>query len=52
MSKYPVPTTEQAELMKRQGINFPFLWVVIKDLHRSFIAQNVVTKECKLVDKV
>lgn len=52
MRKYPVPTTEQAELMKRQGINFPFLWAVIKDLHRSFIVQNIITKERMIVDKV
>lgn len=52
MRKYPVPTTEQAELMKRQGINFPFLWVVTKEFARSFMIQNIVTKEVMLVDKV
>lgn len=52
MSKYPVPTTEQAELMKRHGINYPFLWTVIKDLSRTLIVQHILTKEYKLVDKV
>ena len=52
MRKYPVPTTEQAELMKRQGINYPFLWVVAKEFTRSFMIQNILTKEVMLVDKI
>ena len=52
MRKYPVPTTEQAELMKRHGINFPFLWAVIKDLNFCLIVQHIITKKRMIVDKV
>lgn len=52
MRKALSPTTEQAELMKRGGINFPFLWLVVGDFIRSFMVKNIITGETRMVDKV
>lgn len=52
MRKAISPTKEQAELMKRGGINFPFLWLVVGDFIRSFAVKNILTGEFRLVDKV
>lgn len=38
--------------MKRNGIEFPFLWSVVKDLTNSMIVVNRLTQEYRLVDKV
>lgn len=43
------PTTEQAERMKRDGIHFPFLWVVVGDFTRSFVVTNVITGATKVI---
>lgn len=52
MSKKPLtPTTEQAEQMKRSGIHYPFLWLVVGDYARSFMVPNSITGEVKLIDK-
>lgn len=51
MCKAISPTSEQAELMKRVGIHFPFLWLVVGDFTRGFMVKNIITGEIKMVDK-
>lgn len=43
------PTTQQAEQMKRNGIHFPFLWVVVGDFARSFVVTNIITGATKVI---
>ncbi len=53
MAKKPMtPDPEQTELMKRAGINFPFIWLVVGNFSRSFMVKNTITGEVKLIDKV
>lgn len=44
------PTTEQAELMKRSGIHFPFMWMVVGNFTRSFAVANIITGAMKIID--
>lgn len=52
MRKPLAPTTAQAEAMKKAGIHFPFLWMVIGVFTRQFLVKNIITGEVRLVDKV
>lgn len=52
MRKPLAPTTAQAEAMKKAGIHFPFLWMVVGDFVQKFMAKNIITGEVRLVDKV
>lgn len=48
--KNAIPTKEQAEAMKKIGMN-PMFWVVIRDLHKSMIVKNRLTGEFKVLEK-
>lgn len=50
VQKNASPTKEQAEAMKKIGMN-PMFWVVIRDLHKSMIVCHRITGEVKLVEK-
>lgn len=51
MAKIKVPTKEQAQIIKRSGIEHPFLWVVVQDLTNCMIVKNTLTCEFKVIDK-
>lgn len=44
------PTKDQAEIIKRNGLNAT-IWVVIKELNHSMIVKHRITGEFKLIDK-
>ena len=50
VQKNASPTKEQAEAMKKIGMN-PMFWVVIRNLHKSMIVRHRITDEVKLVEK-
>ena len=50
VQKNASPTKEQAEAMKKIGMN-PMFWVVIRDLHKIMIFRHRITGEVKLVEK-
>lgn len=48
--KNATPTRDQQAILKKNGL-IPVEWVVIRDLNRSMIIRNWITKEIKMIDK-
>ena len=44
------PTTEQAELMKRNGIHFPCFWLIVGNFVTSFAVGNIITGTVKVIN--
>lgn len=48
--KNATPSKEQAEVMKRNGLN-PLMWVVVRDLAHTMIVKHRTTGEFKVIAK-
>ena len=48
--KNATPSKEQAEILKRNGLN-NLTWTVIRDLNHSMIVRHRITGEVKVIDK-
>ena len=48
--KNATPTKEQAEVLKRHGLN-PAFWVVVKDLPNSLIIKKRAVGDFKVINK-
>lgn len=48
--KNATPSKEQAEILKRNGLNH-LTWTVIQDLNHSMIVRHRITGEVKVIDK-
>lgn len=48
--RHEVPTKEQAEILKRNGL-LPLSWVIVEEFEHSMIIKHRVTGEFKVIEK-